>query len=122
MMTPEAKVKAKCRKVLDELGAYYFFPATHGYGQSGGFDICCSYYGHFIGVETKADSTKTPTALQTRNAKLAWESGASSLLIHNENVDKLRELLEEIKEHEGKGFNRLFIWKIDGAWISRTKR
>lgn len=35
-MTPEAKVKRVVTKQLKEMGAYYFFPATGGYGRSGG--------------------------------------------------------------------------------------
>ena len=38
-MTPEAKVKKKVAAVLKEFGAYYFYPATGGYGKSGVPDI-----------------------------------------------------------------------------------
>ena len=38
-MTPEAKVKRVVTKQLKEMGAYYFFPATGGYGRSGVPDI-----------------------------------------------------------------------------------
>jgi hypothetical protein len=38
-MTPEKKVKQKVAKLLKEAGAYYFFPATGGYGRSGVPDI-----------------------------------------------------------------------------------
>ena len=31
-MTPESKVKAKAKKILDSLCAYHFMPATGGYG------------------------------------------------------------------------------------------
>ncbi len=34
-MTPEAKVKKKVSIVLKNLGAYYFYPVTGGYGTSG---------------------------------------------------------------------------------------
>ena len=30
--TPEAKVKARVKKILVELGAYHFFPMTGGFG------------------------------------------------------------------------------------------
>ena len=62
-VTPEKKVKDKARKVLDELGAYYFFPATHGYGRSGVPDIVGCYKGNFFAIECKAGKNK-PTALQ----------------------------------------------------------
>jgi len=38
-MTPEAKVKRVITNQLKELGAYYFYPATGGYGRSGVPDI-----------------------------------------------------------------------------------
>lgn len=113
-MTPEAKVKAKIKKTLEELGCYYFMPPANGYGQSGRFDICCSYYGHFIGIEVKADAKKKPTALQTRNASQCAATGASVLLLHNENLTHLVQLLQSIKDSNGQGFNRVYIWPTDG--------
>ena len=38
-MTPEGKVKKKVVEQLKQLGCYYFFPATGGYGKSGVPDI-----------------------------------------------------------------------------------
>jgi hypothetical protein len=40
-MTPEAKVKNKVKKILDEYGVYHFSPQTGGYGRSGVPDIIC---------------------------------------------------------------------------------
>ncbi len=39
MTTPEKKVKDKVKKMLVEVGAYYFMPATGGYGRSGVPDL-----------------------------------------------------------------------------------
>ena len=117
MSTPEKKVKDKVKKVLEEQGCYYFFPATHGYGASGGFDVSCGFYGHFIGIETKADATKNPTALQERNARRAWKAGCSVLLLHKDNLDMLVALLAEVKKYEGQGFKRVCVWKVNGTWV-----
>ena len=38
-MTPEAKVKKVVVAQLKQLGAYYFYPVTGGYGQSGVPDV-----------------------------------------------------------------------------------
>ena len=57
-MTPEAKVKKKVVDVLKKNNAYYFFPATGGYGRSGVPDIVCCYRGIFIGIECKAGSSQ----------------------------------------------------------------
>lgn len=112
--TPEGRVKARIKKILEELGCYYFMPPANGYGHSGRFDICCSYYGHFIGIEVKADAKKKPTALQTRNASQCAASGGSVLLLHNENLTCLVHLLRNIKDTNGQGFSRAHIWPTDG--------
>ena len=66
--TPEGKVKRVVTKQLREMGAYYFFPATGGYGRSGVPDIVGCYKGSFFGIECKAGKN-TPTALQEKNLR-----------------------------------------------------
>lgn len=73
-MTPEGKVKAQVVKMLDKLGAYYFFPATGGYGRSGIPDIVGCYEGRFFAIECKA-AGKKPTALQAREMGLISKAG-----------------------------------------------
>jgi len=48
--TPEGKVKAKVKKLLDEMKVYYFCPATGGYGRSGIPDFICCYNGKFLSI------------------------------------------------------------------------
>ena len=64
-MTPEAKVKRKITTKLKEMGAYYFYPMTGGYGRSGVPDIIGCYRSKFFGIEVKAGKNK-PTALQMK--------------------------------------------------------
>ena len=65
MATPEKKVKDKVKKLLEEYDAYYFMPATGGYGKSGVPDLVACIKGRFIGIECKANGG-TPTTLQTK--------------------------------------------------------
>ena len=65
-MTPEAKVKKVVVNQLRNLGAYYFYPVTGGYGRSGVPDIVGCYQGKFFGIECKAGKN-TPTPLQQIN-------------------------------------------------------
>lgn len=51
-MTPEGKVKAAVRKVLQEFGAYWFMPVQTGFGAQG-VDFFCCVDGRFVAVETK---------------------------------------------------------------------
>ena len=59
MATPEKKVKQNVVSVLTEFDAYYFYPATGGYGRGGIPDIVACIDGRFIGVECKAGNKKT---------------------------------------------------------------
>jgi len=46
--TPEKEVKKQLTAQLKALGAYYFYPATGGYGKSGVPDVICCYKGRFF--------------------------------------------------------------------------
>jgi hypothetical protein len=87
-MTPEAKVKARVRKVLDEHKVYHFMPATGGYGRAGVPDIIACFNGQFIAIETKAGKGKT-TALQERELSRIAESGGVTFVINEDNLDDL---------------------------------
>ena len=91
-MTPEAKVKKKVVEQLKALDAYYFFPATGGYGKSGVPDIVGCYEGNFFGIECKAGKN-TPTALQEMNLKEIANSGGISLVINEKNVEYVSQVL-----------------------------
>jgi len=85
-MTPEKKVKNKVVSVLKEYGAYYFFPATYGYGRSGVPDIVVCHQGHFIGIECKAgDNTTTP--LQDRELAAIERAGGAALVVNEDNIE-----------------------------------
>jgi len=96
-MTPEGKVKAKVKKKLDEAKAYYFMPATGGYGKSGVPDIVACVNGWFIGIECKAGTNK-PTALQQNNLNDIKRSGGTALVINENNINELEDFLIQIKE------------------------
>jgi Holliday junction resolvase len=95
-MTPEKKVKNKVVQILKQYGAYYFFPATYGYGRSGVPDVICCYRGHFIGIECKAGSN-VPTAIQERELHSIEVAGGTALVIHDTNLLALTETLDLIR-------------------------
>lgn len=90
--TPEKRVKEKVVKVLKEMGAYYFYPFTGGYGRSGVPDIIGCYKGRFFGIECKAGKNKT-TALQDREISLIHNAEGVAWVVNEENVDSVREVL-----------------------------
>ena len=94
-MTPEAKIKKRVVNVLKENGAYYFFPATGGFGRSGVPDIVGCYRGVFFGIECKAGSNK-PTALQEAEMRKIREANGITLVVNEENIDDVKIMLRDI--------------------------
>lgn len=91
-MTPEAKVKAKVKKLLDGLRIYYFFPATHGYGRSGVPDIIGCFMGLFVAVECKAGKGQL-TGLQELELTKIKAAGGFTFVAREDNIDELKEKL-----------------------------
>ena len=85
-MTPEKKVKTKVVAILKEVGAYYFYPVTGGYGASGVPDIVGCYNGKFFAVECKAGKGKT-TALQDKNINEIRKQGGKAIVVNEDNND-----------------------------------
>ena len=84
--TPESKVKKKVTDQLKQMGAYYFYAFTGGYGKSGVPDIIGCYRGYFFGVECKAGKNK-PTPLQEKNLREIREAGGVAFVINEDNID-----------------------------------
>lgn len=93
--TPEGKVKDRVVAILKKAGAYYFFPATHGYGRSGVPDIVACVDGVFLAIECKADKGK-PTALQVRELERIRIAGGVAVVVNELNLDMLPPLLERL--------------------------
>lgn len=93
--TPEKKVKDAVTKILKEYNAYYFYPATGGFGRSGVPDIVVCFNGHFIGIECKAGSNTT-TALQDRELDKIKVAGGIALIVNEHNISDVREVLDGI--------------------------
>lgn len=91
--TLEKRVKSKVVVQLKELGAYYFYPVTGGFGASGVPDIIACYKGKFFGFECKANGNK-PTALQQLNIDRINGSGGIALVINEDNMDKIKAILD----------------------------
>lgn len=92
-MTPEAKVKRRITAKLKDMGAYYFYPMTGGYGRSGVPDIVGCHRGMFFGIEVKAGKNK-PTALQMKNLREIEAQGGLALVVNEDNVARIEEFLD----------------------------
>lgn len=94
--TPEKRVKDKVVSILKSESAYYFFPATHGYGRSGVPDVVACVNGYFLAIECKAGTNK-PTALQVREIELIRLAGGVAVVVNEENWDTLPGLIRTLK-------------------------
>ena len=93
-MTPEGKVKKKVVEQLKQLGCYYFFPATGGYGKSGVPDIVGCYEGKFFGIECKAGKN-TPTALKEKNLSDIERAYGIACVVNEDNMNAIKQILGE---------------------------
>jgi Holliday junction resolvase len=96
-MTPEAKVKAQVKKILDKLGVYYFFPAANGMGRAGIPDVIGCMGGQFVAIECKAGKGKT-TALQDRELDRIVDARGLAWVINELNIDKLEGYLNAYRK------------------------
>ena len=80
-------------KQLRNLGAYYFYPVTSGYGRSGVPDIVGCYKGKFFGIECKAGKN-VPTDLQRINLEDIDKQGGIALVVNEKNMHSVQDLLE----------------------------
>jgi Holliday junction resolvase len=91
-MTPEGKIKARVKKVLNDIGAYYVMPMGTGFGHSGVPDFLICKAGLFYAIECKANGNK-PTALQLNEMHKIRGAGGVTLIVDETNVDRLRKEL-----------------------------
>jgi pantoate kinase len=84
-LTPEAKVKANIKKILQLHGVYYAMPMGTGYGNSGVPDFLCCLNGKFLAVEAKANGG-IPTALQYKHLDDIQKAGGAAWIVSEDNL------------------------------------
>lgn len=98
--TPEAKVKAAVKKILDAEEVWHFSPASNGYGRAGIPDIICCVKGMFLAIECKA-AKGTVTALQDIEMSAIQKAGGVAVLINNSNIDMVRFWISLLQQADG---------------------
>lgn len=93
-MTPEGKVKARVKSILNNLGAWYAMPLGTAFGKRGVPDFLVCHKGKFFSIETKAGRGKT-TALQEYEMAHIRDAGGVTLIINEKNMEDLPRLMEE---------------------------
>lgn len=102
--TPEAKVKAKIRKLLEKHGVYYAMPIGTGYGNAGVPDFLCCVppSGTFLAIEAKAGKGQT-TALQEKHLAAIRQANGQALVVNEAGLDVLELTLLQLtkaNDHE----------------------
>lgn len=95
--TPEAKVKAKVRAILNKYNAYHFMPATGGYGKSGVPDIVGCFRGYFFAIECKSGKNTT-TALQELELNKIRQAGGWSTVVNEDNIQEVEQWLRHVSK------------------------
>ena len=89
--TPEGRVKKKLDAMLKAEGVWFFSPQAGPYGRAGIPDRIACANGTFIGIEAKADASKTPTKLQELCGEAIITSGGHWFLVYdNETIEQVR--------------------------------
>lgn len=96
MATPEAKIKLKVDRALQQLKIWFFSPQAGPFGRAGIPDRILCVNGHFVGIECKADRSKKPTRLQVDCMRKIEAAGGKCFLVYDD--ASLEEAIEYIKE------------------------
>ena len=88
--TPEGKVKAQVKSLLQLHDAYYFMPVQSGYGMQT-LDFLGCHRGRFFAIETKAPGKK-PTPRQELTIEKMLK-GRAKVFVIDGNLDELEDWL-----------------------------
>lgn len=92
--TPEGRIKRKLDKVLKAEGVWFYSPQAGPFGVAGIPDRVACVYGHFVGIECKADKTKKPTALQMKCMRDIEAAGGKCFVAYDdETIETVREYI-----------------------------
>lgn len=94
-MTPEGRVKAQVKKILDSYkpDLWYFMPIPRY--QAGIPDFIGCYYGKLFAVETKAGNNK-PTGLQANVISSINRAWGHAIVVNEKNMDELVQLINKL--------------------------
>jgi len=89
----EADVKHAVKKILDELGCFYFMPPSGAFGRSGISDFLGLKNGKFFAIETKFGSNK-PTPQQLKFGEKVMAHGGIFVWVNETNYYSVKLKLE----------------------------
>ena len=93
--TPEGKVKAAVKKILEKKNVWYFMPFMMGMGRVGIPDFIACVNGTFLAIECKAGKGEL-TALQERELLNIEFAGGVAVVVREDTLTDLEKGLEEL--------------------------
>ena len=93
-MTPEGKVKKKCKEYLKQIGAWYYMPVSNGMGRVGCPDILVCYKGLFMAFETKAPG-KIKNVTPNQQREITDILSANGLALVVDDVEQVKEAIND---------------------------
>lgn len=102
-MTPEGKVKARIKEVLNKYkpDLWYFMPRGSTLGRSGIPDFVCCFRGLTIGIEAKTVLGKL-SPRQMLELRSIRKAGGFVLVVNETNINTLDGVIQCLTEHERK--------------------
>jgi len=101
--TPEGRIKARLDKMLKAEGIWFYSPQAGPFGVAGIPDRVACVFGHFVGIECKADKTKKPTALQMKCMRDIEQAGGKCFVAYDdETIEAVREYIRA-RNSKGQG-------------------
>lgn len=95
-MTPEGKVKAQIKDVLNKYGIWYFMPRGTVLGSVGIPDFICCVNGLFLGIEAKAAGGKL-SAMQTQQInRIRTQGKGNVMVVYPSNFDMFEEAIRRM--------------------------
>jgi len=94
--TPEAKVKAKIKKILEAHHVYYAMPVGSMFGKAGVPDFLCCVNERFLAIEAKANGGK-PTALQQKNLRDIDRAGGYAIVVDENSLGYLESMIRALR-------------------------
>lgn len=94
--TPEGKVKAQIKKLLNKHGAYSHMPVQNGMGAPT-LDFVCCVKGLYVAIEAKTRGSK-PTPRQQKTMQSIVKAGGIAIWVDEDRLEMLDKLLAKLSQ------------------------
>ena len=103
--TPEGKVKAQIKKVLDSLGedVHYDMPVPGGYGKPTVDYVGC-FMGNYFAIEAKRAGKKPTPRQQAVLEKIAAAGGRTFVINDGFSLAEFKSWLDDVRDNHGRDY------------------